>query len=89
MNCTHWMTLKHSCLTVQAQASLMLCITYYLTSRQGKSLDCEWASILDVVVFRAPYGELNWQGAESEKFLQEKIWELIDETLAETDTTQN
>ena len=39
----------------QAQVSLILSIPNYLPSRQGKSLDYEWVSILDVVVFKAPH----------------------------------
>ncbi len=35
------------------------------------------------------YGELNWQGAESEKFLQQRIRELIDEPLEVQDTVLN
>jgi len=33
----------------------MISIPNYLLSRQGKSLDYEWVSILDVVVFNAPH----------------------------------
>ena len=35
------------------------------------------------------YGELNWQGAESEKLLAERIRELIDEPLSLQDTALN
>jgi hypothetical protein len=35
------------------------------------------------------YGKLNWQGAESEKFLTERIRELIDEPLAIQGTALN
>lgn len=35
------------------------------------------------------YGELNWQGAESEKFMAERIRELIDEPLAVQVTALN
>jgi hypothetical protein len=33
----------------------MLSIPNYPPSRQGKSLGCEWVSVLDVVVFKAPH----------------------------------
>jgi len=35
------------------------------------------------------YGELNWQGAESEKLLRERIQELIHEPVAAPDTSLN
>jgi len=35
------------------------------------------------------YGELNWQGAESEKFLRERIRKLINEPVAIQDTARN
>jgi hypothetical protein len=39
----------------QGLGSLSLSIPNYLLSRQGKYLDYEWVSVLDVVVIKPPY----------------------------------